>query len=368
MTKREAMHPFSIEEFTDWPALLAFREQWNALVHDQHLDPSHEFEWLGTVWDVNQANRELLVLLLRDPDGLAGIAAFVKEPEKRKGLKVQILRPLGWFHSLHGTRAILGRHAELASQAIFEHFQRNHGDWALWFTQFQTGEEQENLFAKTLKEGGYSFESYSGVRSPYLQLEGTWDEKMKSLQPRFRTALRSREKRIREKGAVELRFLDTPTDWEAGLAAVKEIEEDSWKIEAGSAITVQEFQWEFYRRYAPIAAEKGTLRIPVLFVGGEPVAYDYALYDRGVYYLMKTSYKNKWQELYPGFVLRKQLMEWSYAEGMREVDFLGKDEDWKMKWTTTARSHNEWYAYNRNWSARYLLWSHHLGTLLRHKG
>lgn len=362
------MHSFAIEEFTSWPTLIGFREQWNALVHQQGLDPSHEFEWLATVWDANQANRELLVLLLRDCDGLAGIAAFVKETQRRTGLSVQILRPLGWFNSLHGTRAILGRNPELASQTIFEHLQRKHGDWALWFTQYQTGEEQETLFAKTLKQGGYSFESNSGVRSPYLLIEGTWDEKMKSLQPRFRTALRSREKRIREKGAVELRFLDKPNEWEAGLEAVREIEEESWKIEAGSAITVQEFQWEFYRHYAPIAAEKGTLRIPVLFVGGEPVAYDYALYDRGVYYLMKTSYKNKWQELYPGFVLRKQLMEWSYAEKMSEVDFLGKDEDWKMKWTATARTHNEWYAYNRNWSARYLLWSHHLGTLLRHKG
>lgn len=362
------MSPFTIEEFTTWQPLNGLRDPWNDLVRKQNLDPSHEFEWLSTVWDVNHANRELLVLLLRDEEGLVGIAPFVKETEKRKGLTVGILRPLAWFHSLHGTRFILGRSPELAAQAIFEHLGRKHGDWALWFTQYQAGEQQETLFTRVLRERGYLLESYSGVRSPYMRLEETWDEKMKTLQPRFRTALRSREKRIREKGQIELRFMDSPTQWQAGLEAVREIEDDSWKIEAGSAITVQEFQWQFYRRYAPIAAEKGTLRIPVLFVGGEPVAYDYALYDQGVYYLLKTSYKNKWQEMYPGFVLRKLLVEWTYANSGCEIDFLGKDEDWKMKWTTTVREHNEWYAFNRNWNALYLRWLHRLATLVRAKG
>ena len=153
------------------------------------------------------------------------------------------------------------------------------------------------------------------------------EEKVKALQPRFRTSLRSRERRLREKGKVELRFLDTLKLWEEGLEAIKSIEEDSWKVGAGTAITVQDFQWEFYRRYAPIAAAAGTLRIPVLHLDDEPVAYDYALLHHGVYYLMKTSYKNKWHDSYPGFVLRYLLMDWTYSQNVGEIDFLGKDED-----------------------------------------
>jgi len=201
-----------------------------------------------------------------------------------------------------------------------------------------------------------------------MRLSETWEEKMKTLQPRFRTSLRSREKRLREKGRTELRFLDSVTDWQAGLEAIREIEGDSWKVSAGSAITEQDFQWQFYSRYAPIAANNGTLRIPVLFLEGEPLAYDYALLERGVYYLLKTSYKQKWQEMYPGFVLRKLLVEWMYAQQGSEIDFLGKDEEWKLKWTESVREHTVCYSYNRNLSALYLRSLHHIGALLHRKG
>ncbi len=329
------MKQLVIEEVRSWPSANPIRQEWNHLVSQLSLGPAQEFEWLGTAWDVNQSNRELLIVLIRDSEGLAGIAPFVKETETRNGLKVKMLRALGMLHPLHGTQMILARNQQALLAAVFDYLQEKHGDWALWFTQYQGGEEQEMLYTRALDE------------------------------PRFRTSLRSREKRIREKGRVELRFLDSPTEWEAGLHAIREIEEDSWKIAAGSAITVQDFQWQFYSRYAPIAAGKGTLRIPILFLDGEPLAYDYALFDRGIYYLMKTSYKQKSQDLYPGLVLRKLLVEWTYAQNGKEIDFLGKDEDWKMKWTGAVREHNDYFVYNRTWSARYLHGLHRLKTLIK---
>jgi CelD/BcsL family acetyltransferase involved in cellulose biosynthesis len=260
---------------------------------------------------------------------------------------------------------LFGRNSKSALNAVFDHLERKHSDWTLWFTQHLPGEDPESLFTSALNERGYSFELQRNERSPYLKLEETWEEKMKSLQPRFRTSLRSRDKRLCEKGKVELRFLDQPDSWQSGLDAIREIEGDSWKIAAGSAITVQDFQWQFYSRYAPIAAAKGTLRIPILYLDNEPLAYDYALFDDSVYYLLKTSYKQKWQEMYPGFVLRKRLVEWAYAQKAREIDFLGKEEEWKMKWTTTARGHNNCFVFNRNWSARYLQVLHRLKSLLK---
>jgi CelD/BcsL family acetyltransferase involved in cellulose biosynthesis len=359
---------FTVEEVTTWPLLEPIRQEWNQLVHQLSLGPAQEFEWLGTAWEVNQSNRELLVLLLRDSEGLAGIAPFVQETEMRNGLRVKILRALGQLHTLHGTQMILARDSHAMLAAIFDHLEKNHGDWTLWFTQYQRGEEQESFYTRALEERGYAHEFHAAARSPYLQMQETWDDKLKSLQPRFRTALRSREKRIREKGRLELRFLDSPREWEAGLEAIREIEGDSWKIAAGSALTVQDFQWQFYSRYAPSAAEKGTLRIPILLLDGEPLAYDYALFDTDVYYLLKTSYKQKWQDLYPGFVLRKLLVEWAYAQKGKEIDFLGKEEDWKMKWTSTVREHNDFFVYNRTWSARYLRGLHRLKTILKRAG
>jgi CelD/BcsL family acetyltransferase involved in cellulose biosynthesis len=279
-----------------------------------------------------------------------------------------LLKMLSSFHSLHGTPFLLGRNKQETMRAVFEHLRRRQESWTIWFTSYEVGDSQEAMFFSMLQELGYPFSTTPDVRSPYQRIAETWEEKLKTLQPRFRTALRSREKRLREKGAVELRFLDSSAEWEQGLAAIREIEEDSWKVEAGTAITVQDFQWQFYSRYAPIAAAAKSLRIPVLYVAGEPVAYDYALYENGIYYLLKTRYKKKWHDSYPGFVLRKLLAEWTYSQDCQEIDYLGKDEDWKMKWTDSVREHRNCYIFSRSLVARYLHGLHRAKTLLRRGG
>ncbi len=359
------MSAITIQEFSSFEDLNSIRSEWDQFVCSESYGPAQSFDWLSTLWDVNRANRELLVLVASDKEGFTGIVPLVQEKEKRRGVTARVLKMLSGFHALHGTPLLLGRRKEETIPSIFDHLRRRNGSWTLWFNAYQVGDPQEALFFSILKERGYPFSTVPGIRSPYQQLEETWEEKLKTLQPRFRTALRSREKRLREKGKMELRFLDKPGEWQEGLAAIREIEEDSWKIEAGTAITAQDFQWQFYSRYAPVAAEAATLRIPVLFLDNEPIAYDYALLTDGVYYLLKTSYKNKWQESYPGFVMRKLLVELMYSVGCREIDYLGKDEDWKMKWTSSVREHRDCYIYGRSLAARYLRGLQTVGSLFK---
>lgn len=348
------MSGLRVQVFSNFESLADLTQEWNTLVRAEGLGPSEEFEWMSTLWRLHSANRQLFVALFRDDEGITGIAPLVVDHERRRGVRAKIVRMLGYFYANHGTPLILGRRKEETLSTFFDYLREEHGDWTLWFTGYVHGSEQERSYRDELASRGLIAVTSSKDRSPYLLLSDTWEEKMKALQPRFRTALRSREKRLREKGTFELRFMDSPAEWEAGLEAIREIEQDSWKVEAGTAITVQDFQWEFYRQYAPIAAAAGTLRIPILLLNGEPIAYDCALYQDCVYYLMKTSYKNSWKEMYPGFVLRKLLVEWAYERKCREIDFLGKDEDWKMKWTSTVREHTLFTAYNRTWAGRYL--------------
>ena len=362
------MSDIRIQEYSSFDALQPLRPAWDAVARSGGYGPAQSFDWLATVWDVNRAGRELLVLAAHDEAGLAGVVPLVYEKQQRKGVTARVIRMLGSFHSLHGTPFLLGLHSQEVMAAAFDHLRARNGSWTLWFNAYQVGDPQEDLFFAALRRRGHRFAVTPGVRSPFQRLEETWDEKIKSLQPRFRTALRSREKRLREKGKLELRFFDKPSDWEQGLAAIREIEEDSWKVEVGTAITAQDFQWQFYSRYAPIAAAAGTLRIPVLFLDAEPVAYDYALLADGVYYLLKTSYKNKWHDSYPGFVMRKLLVEWMYSIGGKEIDYLGKDEDWKMKWTNSVREHRDCYAYGRSLAARYLSGLQRMRSFFRKEG
>lgn len=359
------MSDLVVQEFDSFDRLAGLRTEWDAVVTREGLSPAHEFDWLATLWKLRGQGRQVLLLVIRDTQRVVGFAPFVKETERRKGVKVQLLKPLGLFHQLHGTQMILAERKQEALEAVFDHLARYHDGWVLWPMAFLLGEEQETIFKSLLREHEYPFTVYAGDRSPYLLIDGSWEDKMKKLQPRFRTALRSRERRLREKGRLEFRFLGGASDWQQGLEAIREIEEQSWKSGAGTAITVQQFQWRFYSSYAPIAASAGTLRIPVLYFDGEPLAYDYALYRNGVYSLLKTSFQQSWEQAYPGFILRKLVIEWLYTNQGREFDFLGKDEEWKMKWTDTVREHILYHSFNRHLRARYLFGIHCMKRFLQ---
>jgi len=54
-----------------------------------------------------------------------------------------------------------------------------------------------------------------------------------------------------------------------------------------------------------------------------------------------------------------------YSVGCREIDYLGKDEDWKMKWTSSVREHRDCYVYGRTLAARYLRGLQTVGSLFR---
>lgn len=355
----------TVQEYSDFESLAPLRDAWNHLVRSTNLSPAEEFDWFATLWQLHHASRTLIVLVVRDESGITGIAPLVKNTERRKGKRVEILRTLGSFHALHGTPFLLGRRSRDTAEVLFSYLDKYHRSWTLLFLGFLRESEAEKIVLTELSKRGHTIRTQPAENSPYLELKGSFEEKLKSLQPRFRTTLRSRDRRLRQKGQIELRFLDAPSMWQLGLEAIREIENDSWKVAAGTAITVQQFQWDFYRAYAPKASAAGILRIPVLYVDGEPVAYDYALLDRGTYFLMKTSYKAGWRDFYPGVVLRYLLIQRLYSENARELDFLGRDEDWKLKWTETVRAHAMHTVFRRSFAGSYLLACHKAASWLR---
>jgi CelD/BcsL family acetyltransferase involved in cellulose biosynthesis len=95
------------------------------------------------------------------------------------------------------------------------------------------------------------------------------------------------------------------------------------------------------------------------------VAFDYGVFYGGSYYLLQTSYKEKWQEYYPGSVLRKLIIERLYRDLAREIDFGPGEHIWKAKWTQTTREYVQYVVFNRNIKSQYLYWSGKLAERLR---
>ena len=138
-----------------------------------------------------------------------------------------------------------------------------------------------------------------------------------------------------------------------GLAAIEDIERESWKQREGLPITHPR-HWSFYRNYAAKAASRGALMLCTLEVGGQPIAFDFGVLDGGTYFLLQTSFRESAAETYPGLVLRKLVTERLIELGAREVDFGTGDSEWKSKWTRQQRRHLRYEIFGSTMRSRVL--------------
>jgi CelD/BcsL family acetyltransferase involved in cellulose biosynthesis len=347
----------------DLSAGASLQAAWDDLAECQGLGLGFQFEWARILWDLHHGQYDLVLLKAWDDRKLIGVAPLIKQYVRQKGVTLRWVLSLFALHEIHGTPVIVGDGNNGSTEALLDHLLGDGSSWDLWTMHFLKGDAQAAALEAQLRRRGLRFMVTDTKKSPYMSIKASWEEQSKTLQARFRTTVRSRERRLREKGKLTIEYLDTPSRLESGLKAIQMVEADSWKLEAGTALTQDQKQWPFYVKYGELAAAKGSLRLPVLFLDGEPVAYDYSIMHRGIYYLLKTSYRNSYRLDYPGTVLRKMVVENLSAEQATEFDFLGLDEEWKMKWTETVREHVAYTVFNRNLKGRYV---HMMSELAQH--
>jgi CelD/BcsL family acetyltransferase involved in cellulose biosynthesis len=87
------------------------------------------------------------------------------------------------------------------------------------------------------------------------------------------------------------------------------------------------------------------LEILVLSREGDPLAYEWNLRTPARLFNLKVGYREEEGALSPGLVLRHHAVARALAAGLREFDFLGEVERYKMHWATGTRPHGTLLAY-----------------------
>jgi CelD/BcsL family acetyltransferase involved in cellulose biosynthesis len=176
-----------------------------------------------------------------------------------------------------------------------------------------------------------------GPSSPYLDLPDSYDALLAAASRNLRSQVGRRRRQLEKEGAVQLRTITGGDGLDAELDALFKLEASGWKARAGTAILREPGAEALYRGFAHAAAARGWLRVYLLDVGGEPVAGDLGVALGGIGFLIKTGFDEAWSRLSPGLVLRGEVLRASIEEGLRGYDFLGPDDAYKLRWTSTVR-------------------------------
>jgi CelD/BcsL family acetyltransferase involved in cellulose biosynthesis len=171
-------------------------------------------------------------------------------------------------------------------------------------------------------------------RSPYLPLDGAWDEfERDRFSSKRRAIRRQRLRQLSEAGAVSFEVSAGGDGLEARLAEGLAVEARGWKGKAGTAILSRPESRRFYGDVARWAAARGELRLGFLRTEGRPIAFDLALEAGDAHYLLKTGYDPDYRRFAPGIELRADMVARAFARGVGAYEFLGQDAEWKREWT-----------------------------------
>jgi CelD/BcsL family acetyltransferase involved in cellulose biosynthesis len=188
---------------------------------------------------------------------------------------------------------------------------------------------------------------YTLERSPYVALQGTWEEYERRLTTKRRSNLSRLQRRLEERGRVAFDVHDGRHDLAALLDEGFRVEASGWKGEGGTAISSAPATRRFYEDVAAWAASRGSLRLGFLRLEGRALAFDFAIEEVGVHSLLKTGFDHAWRSFAPGVLLRQRMIERAFGQALETYEFLGDAVDWKLEWVDSTRERVALEAFRR---------------------
>jgi CelD/BcsL family acetyltransferase involved in cellulose biosynthesis len=337
------------------------RPAWDEIVAHQSgeinkLDPTSGFDWAMALWQSHLKSVSQDVLVLREGAQIAGILPLYRFTKRVRGIPCRSIAP---FTELYGGRTgFLLKDLQVEHlDSLIAHAQKSLKSWDTLVVTVVEGSGYENLLLELTSQKGWHFQVLSKERSPYIPFLDSWENHFASLPKKLRSTMRNGEKRLRERGELTYRECCSPDEVREFNAAVEAIERESWKAEAGTSIASNPVHDAFHRNLALRAATDGSFSGHLLLLNGEPVAYIMGLLHQGVFLDLKESYRATFRDMSPGHVLKSFAFARLYEHATRLYDFMGKCEEYKLKWTDKTYCRSTYLVFNdswRSWVARWI--------------
>jgi CelD/BcsL family acetyltransferase involved in cellulose biosynthesis len=297
---------------------------WDALVDRAGTGPFSRPGWFEAWWQAFGSGRLEIASLTRDGE-LAAVLPLCRRLGTRRSLT-------NWHTPEFAVPAVdaIAR-AELLGGLV------ERARVPLLLTLLTAGEPDAQALEDAAGAAGAAVLAHTVEHSPYVPIEGEWEDYLQSLPRRMRSELRRRRRRLEERGTLELEI----ATGDAGLAELLDegfaVETSGWKARTGTAIVSRPDTLAFYTGVARWAAARGILRLAFLRLDGRPLAFHFTIEDRGVAYQLKGGYDPDWRELAPGVLLIHDMLAWAFGRGLHTYEFLGADEGFKLGWTSGLR-------------------------------
>jgi len=332
------------------------RKAWDDIVASQcseiaQLDATAGFDWAMALWESHLQGADQEIVVLNDGSEVAGILPLYRLHKTVRGVPCRSIAPLTELYAGR-TGFLLRRPDEASVDALFAGLSALPEAWDTLIVTVVDGSLYEKLLLELASRKNLHWLVVAKERSPYIPFQESWEQHFASLPKKLRSTMRNGEKRMRDRGELSYQECRTAEEVKQFNAAVDAIEQDSWKAAAGTSIASNPVHQAFHVNLAQRAADDGRFSGHLLFLDGQPIAYIMGLLHGGVFLDLKESYRASFREMSPGHVLKSFAFARLYTHGTRLYDFMGKCEEYKLKWTDKTYSRSTYVLFNHTLRSR----------------
>ena len=309
-------------EAIDDPALVS--EEWDDLADRTGAPPWLRPGWI-LAWHRSFAKGRLQILCLRGPLGLDALVPLIVS-RTTAGSAANSETPFS------GMLAAGDEAARNLAEGLFVRRWRRLTLWPL-----EAGSSSLDASRRAADVHGYRSVARTIGRSPHIPLDQGWDAYRSDVSSKVLSEVRRRRRHLEARGRLSLEVYDGGSDVAGLLSEGLKVEASGWKGAEGTAIAARPQAVRFYQEIAEWASARGSLRLAFLRLDDRPIAFDLCLEEDGVHFLLKTSYDPEFRTFGPGILMRHDMIERAFQEGLRSYEFLGHDEEWKHRWAKRFR-------------------------------
>jgi CelD/BcsL family acetyltransferase involved in cellulose biosynthesis len=333
---------------SDPSELERLRPEWEALrPQGQNQDPFLSCDWFATWWRAFGGHRKLYLVTARRDSHLRAVLPLMLERTWRHGIPLRRLAAIGDDHTPCFDLVRAGDDDHL-HRAVWNHLMALRNEWdVLDLPRLSADSITTDRFVGLAKEQRVKYSLWQRApRSPWIDIQPSWDEYLDSRSAGFRKALRRKRRRLATLGRVGLETVTGREALDQALADGLRIEAEGWKGSNRTAISSQPAVRDFYIDLAGIMADRGQLRLHFLTVDDRRIAFDYSIIANRCLYSLKAGHCSTHARFSPGTLMLGLILQRAHEEGLTGMDLMGDEDEFKRHWTDATRTHQWLHCYS----------------------
>ena len=306
-------------------------------------NPYFSSAWLQAWWKrVDGPHRPVFIIVENSQGELVGFWPLVERAGllRSRGIWPFIYDEANYFHPLAQLTAV---------QALIDGLQSLLSRYTFVWIPLMRNEFWEKYLAPKVEESSLLTITRS-PRKTFL-IERTKESFENFLKQKMggksRKSFRYDQRALAEQGNVEFEVWEEFSDVRAMMPATCVVEVESRKSKNGAGLFSIRGKRAFFFELLPELAKKGMVRLSILRLDNQPIAWQLDLLGHNYLAVHHLSFDEKWKKYSPGRQLLIHNLEQAWSEE-RTIDFLPLGFDYKEKFSTREEEVRELHWFKRS--------------------